>query len=67
MAFHSKCSMYKLATMGLTVHGTGLGRKNMYCAGRTLITLHSTPPIMKKNMQRFCFVIGSFSLRATYL
>ena len=26
--------------------------------------LHSTPPIMKKNMQRFCFVIGGFSLRA---
>ena len=29
--------------------------------------IHSTPPIMKKNMWRFSFVIGGFSLRATYL
>ena len=29
--------------------------------------VHSTPPIMKKNMQRFCFVIGCFLLRAMYL
>ena len=28
--------------------------------------LHSTLPITKKNMQRFCFVIGGFSLRAMY-
>ena len=29
--------------------------------------VHSTLPITKKNMQRFCFVIGSFSLGAMYL
>ena len=29
--------------------------------------IHSTLPIMKKNMWRFCFVIGGFSLRAMYL
>ena len=48
-AFLSKCSIYELATMGLTrdpfrlpplpVHGTGLERRNMYYVGRTLITL----------------------------
>ena len=30
-------------------------------------TVHSTPPITKINMWRFCFVIGGFSLRATSL
>ena len=29
--------------------------------------LHSTLPITKKNMQRFCFIIGGFSLRVMYL
>ena len=35
----------------------------MKCLWTTLV--HSTLPIMKNNMQGFCFVIGSFSLRAT--
>ena len=30
-------------------------------------SIHSILPIMKKNMQRFCFVIGGFSLRTMYL
>ena len=29
--------------------------------------IHSTPSIMKKNMLRFCLVIGRFSLRMMYL
>ena len=31
------------------------------------IQVHSTPPITKKNMWRFCFIIGGFSLRKMYL
>ena len=30
-------------------------------------SVHPTPPITKKNMQRFCFVIGGFSLKVMYL
>ena len=31
------------------------------------LKIHSTQPIIKKNIPRFCFVIGGFSLRVMYL
>ena len=44
-----------------------LGWSNYASATDALKHLHSTPPIMKKNMWRFCFIIGGFSLRVTSL
>ena len=43
---------------------TGEGSSGTRCEPRsTGPKLCSTPPIMKKNMQRFAFIVGSFSLR----
>ena len=41
-------------------------QRNILVFGRD-ISVHSTLPIMKKNMWRFPFIIGSFSLRVTSL
>ena len=40
---------------------------SIYASERNALYTQPTLPVMKKDMQRFCFIIGGFSLRATSL